>query len=338
MKNQGNLWSIVLAGGDGSRLSQITGGFEGSAIPKQYCSVNRGPSLIRQALRRARTVAGPDRTVVVVAAEHRRWWSMELADLPSVHVVAQPRNRGTACGLLLPLLQVLERDAEATVVVMPADHVVADESILLAAIRAATDHILREPDRLVLLGFEPEGPDTGLGWIAPCPDALGSVSVVAQFVEKPSRERAEELLSEGALWNSLIFAMRASELSALFQWALPWLTRMFGYALVDPSAGPVSERVTRLYERLPVVDFSRAVLEEAGADMRVIAVPPCGWTDIGTLEGVARCAKGCSRHYGNDRPVSAAATPPLDLAEALRAFEDRMGLDISVPAMHGFSD
>ena len=94
MEKQGNLWSIVLAGGDGSRLSQITGGFEGRAVPKQYCSVKGGPSLLRQALRRARAVAGPDHTTVVVAAEHRRWWSVELADLPVRSTSSS--NRATA--------------------------------------------------------------------------------------------------------------------------------------------------------------------------------------------------------------------------------------------------
>ncbi len=231
MEKQGNLWSIVLAGGEGSRLSQITGGFEGSAVPKQYCSVKGGPSLLRQALRRARAVAGPDRTAVVVAAEHRRWWSVELADLPSVNVVVQPCNRGTACGVLLPLMQVLARDPEATVVVLPSDHVVADEPTLIAAINAATEHIQLEPDRLVLLGFEPEGPDTGLGWITRRSVEAQPVSPVSRFVEKPPRSRAEELVREGALWNSFIFAMRAAELLALFEWALPWLTKMFKFAL-----------------------------------------------------------------------------------------------------------
>lgn len=324
MKRQGNLWSIVLAGGDGSRLSKITGGFDGSAVPKQYCNIKGGPSLLRQALRRARSVAGPDHTTVVVAAEHRRWWSAELADLPSVNVVVQPCNRGTACGVLLPLMQVLARDPDATVVVLPSDHVVDDESTLLAAITAATEHVHREPDRLVLLGLEPDGPDTGLGWIAPQSAERLPVSAVSHFVEKPSQERAEELVREGALWNSFIFAMGASELFALFQWALPWLTRMFDYALVDSGAGPFAGRVSRLYERLPVVDFSRAILQEAGADMRVVAVPPCGWTDVGTPEGVARCAKGCSSHWVNEEPASY-GTPLLDLAEALRAYEERFG-------------
>jgi len=329
MEKQGNLWSIVLAGGDGTRLSQITGGVEGRAVPKQFCSVNGGPSLLRQALRRARAVAGPDHTAVVVAAEHRHWWSAELADQPSVNVVVQPCNRGTACGVLLPLMQVLARDPDATVVVLPSDHVVEDESTLIAAITAATQHIQREPDRLVLLGLEPEGPDTGLGWIAPRSTEHHPVSAVSHFVEKPTQERAEELVRDGALWNSFIFAMRASELFALFQWALPWLTKMFDYALVDEPVGPFAARVSKLYERLPTVDFSRAVLQEAGADMRVVAVPPCGWTDVGTPEGIARSAKGCSSHYTKEEKVANTASAALDLAEALRAYEEQFGPDAS---------
>jgi mannose-1-phosphate guanylyltransferase len=329
MEKQGNLWSIVLAGGDGSRLSEITGGVEGPAVPKQFCSVNGGPSLLRQALRRARSVAGPDHTAVVVAAEHRRWWSVELADLPSVNVVVQPCNRGTACGVLLPLMQVLARDPDATVVVLPSDHVVDDEPTLREAITAAVQHIHREPDRLVLLGLEPDGPDTGLGWIAPRSTAHQPVSAVSHFVEKPTQERAEELVREGALWNSFIFAMRASELLALFQWALPWMTKMFDYELIDESAGPFAARVSRLYERLPNVDFSRAVLQEAGADMRVVAVPPCGLTDVGTPDGLARCAKGCSRHFMEEEPALTTKSAALDLAEALRAYEERFGPDAS---------
>jgi mannose-1-phosphate guanylyltransferase len=333
--NTGNIWSIVLAGGEGLRLSRITAGPEGRPVPKQFCSVKGGPSLIRQALRRGRTVAGHSHTMVVVAEEHRRWWSAELVDYPMRNIVVQPCNRGTACGVLLPLMGVLARDPDATVVVLPSDHVVADEETLLEAIRSATDHVHREPDRLVLLGLEPEGPDTGLGWIARSPAAPHPVCGVSQFVEKPSQERAEELVREGALWNSFIFAMRAWALFSLFQWALPWMTRMFDYALVDANDGPPPERLSRLYDRLPVVDFSRAVLQEAGPEMRVVAVPPCGWTDVGTPEGIARCAKGCSRHHGNEEPAPDVA-PLLDLAEALHAYEERFGPDADW-AHHGLS-
>jgi mannose-1-phosphate guanylyltransferase len=220
-------------------------------------------------------------------------------------------------------MRVLGRDPEATVVVLPSDHVVADEETLISAIKAATDHVHEDSNRLVLLGFEPDSPDTGLGWIAPSTSSIRPISGVTRFIEKPSQERAEELLREGALWNSFIFAMRASALFSLFQWSLPWMTRMFSYAFVDRNSGRPWERVSRLYDRLPSVDFSRAVLQEVGKDMRVVAVPPCGWNDVGTPEGVARCTRRCSRHRVAENAPAQTATPALDLAEALREFEER---------------
>jgi mannose-1-phosphate guanylyltransferase len=318
-----NLWSIVLAGGKGTRLSELAVSPDGRSVPKQYCNVNGGPSLLHHALGRGRAIAGVERTMVVVSADHRCWWSAELFDHPPENVVVQPCNRGTACGLLLPLMQVLARDPGATVVVFPSDHVVSDENTLFGAIAAATRHIRREPDRLVLLGLEPEGPDTGLGWIAPSSVVFPPVRGVVRFVEKPDRERAEELIREGALWNSFIFTMRAEALFALFEWAVPWVTRMFRYAHAETNGEDRSERVCRMYDRLPSVDFSRAVLQQAGRIMRVVAVPPCGWTDIGTPEGIAHCAAESNREPMREGAPEVIAPPPVDLVEALRSYEAR---------------
>jgi mannose-1-phosphate guanylyltransferase len=320
MTRFGNLWSVVLAGGEGSRLAQLTVGPEGRAVPKQYCSVNGGESLLQKALGRARAVAGSERTLAVVSAEHRCWWSSELIELPESNVVVQPCNRGTACGVMLPLMQVLLRDPEAILLVLPSDHVVTDEATLLDAMRTAAEHARREPDRIVLLGLHPERADTSLGWIAPSPRDRAPIRAVSRFIEKPSREVAEELVREGALWNSFIFAMRAERLYRLFQRALPWMTRMFTYTLVQERGGSHSERISRLYDRLPQVDFARAVLQEAGEVMRVVAVPPCGWTDVGTPDGVARCAVGEPAGAAG-QSSSRGGGPPLDLVEALRAAE-----------------
>ena len=320
----GNVWSIVLAGGDGTRLRELTTGPGRGAVPKQFCSVRGGPSLMRRAIRRGEGIAGLERTVVVVAEDHRRWWSAEVGDLPGANVIVQPCNRGTACGVLLPLVHILVRDPEATVLVLPSDHVVADERTLANAMSAAILNARLEPDRLVILGVEPERPDTGLGWIEPHGALPKPIMDVSQFVEKPSPEQAEELIRNGALWNSAIFAMRGDALLELFRWALPWLTEMFDVGLVRGDGGVPPETIPELYDRLPSVDFSRAVLQKAGAEMRVVAVPPCGWTDVGTPEGVARCTAACVRPVGADdcrhRPSA-----PLDLAEALRSYLSRGG-------------
>jgi mannose-1-phosphate guanylyltransferase len=322
MGNDEHLWSIVLAGGEGSRLSHLTGGAEGRSVPKQYCSVRGDLSLLHQALRRGHAVSGPERTVVVVSADHRCWWTPELIDLPPDNIVVQPCNRGTACGLMLPLLQVLIRDPEATVITLPADHVVGDEATLLSAITTAAAHSRSNPAQLVLLGIGADRPDTELGWIEPSGDDRRPVRGVGQFVEKPTRAQAEALLRNGALWNSFIFAMSAHGLYSLFEETLPWMTRMYIYTLVHESGGSPPERVARLYDRLPTVDFSRAILQDAGWNMSVVPVPPCGWTDVGTPEGVARCVSaGRPKVQSRAAPTSAASRPPIDLADVVDGVE-----------------
>lgn len=318
MGTTGNVWTIVLAAGDGTRLSHLTTDRSGRAIPKQYCALKGGGSLLRRAVLRAQAISGLERTAVVVAAEHRCWWAAELADLSEANVIVQPCNRGTACGVLLPLMHVLLRDPGATVVVLPSDHVVADEVTLLDAVATAIDHVDDEPERLVLLGLSAEGPDTALGWICPDGDGGSRVRSVSQFVEKPDREAAEELVRAGALWNSFIFAMRAADLYGLFEWTLPWLTRVFAHAFSLQGPGSRGERVQRFYDRLPSVDFSRAVLQNAGHDLRVVEVPPCGWFDVGTPEAVVRCAERCARQAQSAEVECAwAPRPPLDLSDVV---------------------
>jgi mannose-1-phosphate guanylyltransferase len=323
MGSTGNLWSIVLAGGEGSRVSHLTEGAEGRPIPKQYCSVRGEISLLQQALQRGQAIAGRERTLTVVAADHRCWWTTELLDLPPENIVVQPCNRGTACGLMLPLMQILARDDDATLVVLPSDHVVGDEARLRCAIATAAVHAHKEPHQLVLLGISADRPDTDLGWIEPSHLDPHRVCRVSRFVEKPSPAQAEELMRDGALWNSFIFAMRARGLFTLFERTLPWMTRMFTYTLIDEKGGSNAERVSRLYDRLPNVDFSRTVLQDAGWDLGVLPVPPCGWTDVGTPEGVARCASSCSNDSGASGRCAEHSRPPVDLVDALEALHRR---------------
>jgi mannose-1-phosphate guanylyltransferase len=129
----------VLAGGSGTRLSSLTTDGSGAVVPKQYCSLHGGRSLLGDALARAARLVGCDRTVVVVAREHEPFWCRELADLPGVQPLVQPANRGTAAGVLLPLLAVLQRDPDAQVTLLPSDHFVGDEASLAADLLAAQD-------------------------------------------------------------------------------------------------------------------------------------------------------------------------------------------------------
>jgi len=277
----------VLAGGEGRRLSGITRAAAGRHVPKQFCNFGTGRSLIGRTLDRALTLVPHDRVVVVVTAAHREWWEHELDVLPSENVVVQPSSRGTAAGILLPLLHIAARDPEATVVVLPSDHHVEDESLLARSVEDAVEALARHPDHVVLLGIEPEHPDPEYGWVLPGRPDDGPTRAVAAFVEKPVELEAMRLMTRGALWNSFMFAARVAALLEMFDRRLPDL---LGSLRGEWKAAP-PDRLADLYGALPARDFSRTVLEPLPERLRVLPVPACGWTDLGTPERLARIAE-----------------------------------------------
>lgn len=281
-------WAIVLAGGEGSRLRSLTTVPSGIIIPKQFCSLRDGPSLLQEALSRAQAVASDQFTCVVVAAQHRRWWESILAAMPSSNVIVQPEGRGTAIGILLPLLHIIARDPKARVVLMPSDHHVQDEAVLASALRRATQLLCRGRDETILLGLEPDECDPDLGYIVPHRDLGRGACEVAHFVEKPSLAEAEELIERGALWNAFIVVSFASALLELFRRRMSDLIRALWTVQSDLRAGGGSESIAQLYQRLPNVDFSRDILQGQEEQLRVLPVPRCGWCDLGTPARVER--------------------------------------------------
>jgi mannose-1-phosphate guanylyltransferase len=200
-RSQSLRWAIVLAAGDGTRLHSLTGSGDAPPVPKQYCSFRGGPSLLELACRRATACTSDGRVVVVVADSHRQWWHRALAGRGQTEIVVQPANRGTAAGILLPLLRVLSRDPEAVVAVLPSDHWVEREGRLVTVLRRAYAEVEARPEKVVLLGMVPEAADEDLGWILPIDAPLGPRSV-ALFREKPGAEETARLRAAGALVNS----------------------------------------------------------------------------------------------------------------------------------------
>lgn len=280
-------WALVLAAGEGSRLRQLTTMASGIAVPKQFCSLAGGTSLLYDTLRRAQVIAPAQRTVAIVSGAHRRWWCSLAQLLPDSNIVVQPGNRGTAIGILLPLLSILQRDAEAVLIVLPSDHFVGDEGVLADATRQAMSHARSMP-ALVLLGFTPEDSDPELGYIVVRETPATDVLEVSEFVEKPDPVSAGFLMQRGALWNSFIFAIRARVLLQTFMQLIPGIVAEM--ADVVRQSGPDAlraARLARLYVQLPNIDFSRDVMRHHPHLLRVLRVPACGWSDLGTPRRVA---------------------------------------------------
>src|SRR5258708_4737498 len=178
MRSRGFTWSLVLAGGEGSRLRSLTTDGAGVSVPKQFCSLFGATTLLEDALNRGRAVADGGRVCVIVADHHHRWWCEALLGLRPAHVIVQPSSRGTAMGILLPLLEILARDRLARIVVLPSDHFVRDEARLARSLRLAASLTQTPESNLMLLGISPDHPDPEFGYIVPGrPDRHGTFRV-----------------------------------------------------------------------------------------------------------------------------------------------------------------
>jgi mannose-1-phosphate guanylyltransferase len=306
-------WALVLAAGDGSRLSELSTDATGQPVPKQFCTLGGGPSLLQAAINRGMAIAGPEHVSVIVAARHRRWWWQALSQLHARNIVVQPGNRGTANGILLQLLHLEQIDPEAELVLLPSDHLVIDEPVLAAAVRRAFRHVRATPGQIVLLGMTPLAPDPELGYIVPAPPDKQGTSDVLRFVEKPTRATAALLIKRGALSNTFIFVARCSALLALLAQARPEVVRAMRAAM-DPRRDRQAA-VEALYAQLPVLDFSSQVLATTpGSTLRVQAVTACGWSDLGTPERIGQAVSMLAHSGRSPLRWRSSSGPEVDLS------------------------
>ena len=288
---EGDTWVVVLAGGEGRRIQAYTTLRDGAVVPKQFCRFRDDRTLLAATLDRALCLVPPERILAVVLEEHRSWWEPELEDLPGENILSQPSNRGTAVAILCALAEVFLRDPDPRLVVMPSDHDVEHEGVLGSVIHRALRVAAAHPGEVVLLGVTPTQLDCEYGLIMTEPVATDGAYVVQTFVEKPSPEVGRHLIRRGGLWNSFVFAASGGALLSLYETALLAFTRSTLRWL--PVAHDDVELMQLLFDGMPVLDFSHEVLQRCASRLRLVRVPACGWTDLGTP---ARLAVWLDRH------------------------------------------
>jgi mannose-1-phosphate guanylyltransferase len=271
-------WSIVLAAGQGRRLSSVTG-----TMPKQFWSPHGGPTLLEDTMERIALVTPITQTITVIDRSQLRYADRLRQRTPLGRVVLQPMDRGTAAGVLFGLSEI--RVSDGIVVLTPSDHGVADLIAFRRAVRKAAGEIRRGRAEIVMFAAPPASPTEDYGWILPPggDEAARRFPAVGGFVEKPQVELAHELFKGGGLWNTMVIVARLDALMTKFQQHLPRLTRVFEEARRLPDASRNAFLAER-YPSLPRADFSRDLIAPSTGLQFHVWPASMGWSDLGTPE------------------------------------------------------
>ena len=187
---RGDRVAVILAGGDGSRLKSLTKLISGDERPKQFCPIVGNRSLLDATRQRVALSVSPENTYFSLTQKHECFYERPLWNVAERNMIVQPENKGTAPAILFSLMRLAKVSPDATVAFFPSDHYFSDDEGFMEYVDTAFRAVDVSPTSIVLLGIEPEKPETAYGWIEPVESLFGdlsrSVSRVGRFWEKPT--------------------------------------------------------------------------------------------------------------------------------------------------------
>ena len=289
-EGRGDLWSIVLAGGDGVRTKEFIRRWLGHEKPKQYCTFVGSRSMFQHTLDRAARLTPWERVAVVAARHHQHEVWPQLDGRPTGMVLLQPKNVDTAAGVFLPLTYILARDPQATVVIYPSDHFIYPEDPFLSAV----DHAVRGSSSLggrpVLLAAKPDGLELEYGWIRPGRflgwTGRAPLQAVETFFEKPDEATAREARATGSLWNTMVLAAKGKELWSLGWTCFPEMMSLFERLKEAIDTAEELRVLDTIYDAMPRRNFSSHLLQCAPERLAVMEMTDVLWSDWGNPERI----------------------------------------------------
>ena len=275
--------ALILAGGSGTRFWPMST----KQQPKQLCHVGGlTQTMLEMTLNRLDGWIPPERRIIITNKDLVEP-TQKIAGSKVAHIIAEPEAKNTASALLLGARVANKLDPNAVILSFHADHLIRDEEVFKSCCKMA--YKIANEDKTVLMGIKPRHPETGYGYIETADtnssaDGLESFKV-KNFKEKPDLATAREYLISGCfLWNSGLFAWKASYFESLFEKYLPKNFEIMKDVSAEKMiAGDFDEE----FQKLESISVDHGILEKT-SDIVAIACP-FEWYDVGSWSAVREC-------------------------------------------------
>src|SRR5438270_6429023 len=291
------IYALILAGGSGERFWPLSR----RTRPKQLLKLISDRTLLEETVARLDGLIPPERILILTNVEQEASVRELLKDFPAANIIAEPAKRDTAAAVALGAGWVAARDHAATMVVLPADHVINDTAAFQKTLTAAAA-AAEETGALVTIGIKPTWAWPGYGYIEHgeamrlrnVGEEIG-VHRVVRFREKPNADLAESFLRKGNFrWNAGMFVWSVPSVLSEFNRHTPELASFISQLRArDNFQKTLSDR----FRDLPRISFDYAIMEKA--DRVLVVEAGFDWDDVGSWRAVAK-------YFKNDEDGNAA--------------------------------
>ena len=276
------LCGLVMAGGKGERFWPMST----EEKPKQFLNLIGKESMIQLTVSRLERIIPLERIFIVTAKEYKDLIKEHIPNLPERNIIVEPVGKNTAPCIALSAFYIRERYENATMVILPSDHLILEEENFINAIETAESFINKNEAAIATIGIKPIRPEIGYGYIeiGDVEDTINRVNVrkVNSFKEKPYLSLAEEYFkSEKYFWNSGMFIWKASTIIELTKRFLPDIHEIIS------SINFYNEKdIEEKYSRIKGISVDYGIMEKV-EDIYVIQ-GEFQWDDLGSWNSLSR--------------------------------------------------
>lgn len=286
MSSSSSRYALILAGGSGQRFWPVSR----DAQPKQLLKLFGDKTLLELTIDRLEGVVPRENIVILTNAQQLAGVRAVLPNLPAENILAEPEKRDTAPAIALGIGWIAARDPQATMMVLPSDHLINDHAAFQSVLRGACE-TAEASQGLVTIGIKPTWPCPSYGYVErgqrnQFPGVKEEVAIydVTRFREKPSVELAESFLAQGNFtWNAGMFIWTVPAVIGELSHHAPPLEKFISELRHSTN---FTATMTSQFPTLPKLSIDYALMEKASRVLNIEAT--FDWDDVGNWTSVGR--------------------------------------------------